>query len=98
MQEIDDLAMKFGVPCSPVRSVKDVANDVQLAYRNFWVELNHPIAGKLKYPGAPYQMGVTPWKATRPAPLLGEQNEKVYCQMLGYSRQDLVKMRQMGVI
>lgn len=97
-KEIDDLAIKFGVPASPVRSVKDMVNDEQLDYRKFWVDLEHPEAGKLRYPGAPYELSATPWKAERAAPLLGEHNEKVYCQMLGYSRQDLVKMRQAGVI
>jgi CoA:oxalate CoA-transferase len=98
MQEIDQLAIQFGVPCSPVRSVKDLVNDAQLEYRHFWVELDHPEAGKICYPGAPFQMSATPWQAKRAAPLLGQQNEKVYCQMLGYSREDLVRMRQAGII
>ncbi len=98
MKEIDDLSIKFGVPSSPIRSVKDLVNDEQLAFRNYWVDLEHPVAGKLKYPGAPYKLSGTPWKAERPAPLLGEHNEEIYCQMLGYSRQDLVRMRQGGII
>jgi CoA:oxalate CoA-transferase len=98
MKEIDDLAIKFDVPCSPVRSVKDLVEDEQLEYRNFWVELDHLEAGKLKYPGAPYKLSGTPWKTEHPAPLLGQHNEEVYCHMLGYSRPDLVKMRQAGVI
>jgi crotonobetainyl-CoA:carnitine CoA-transferase CaiB-like acyl-CoA transferase len=98
MKEIDELAIKFDVPCSPVRSVMDLVNDEQLAYRNFWVELEHPEAGKLKYPGAPYKMSGTPWMAERAAPLLGQHNEKVFCGMLGYSREDLVRMRQGGII
>ncbi|MCR4394522.1 MAG: CoA transferase [Dehalococcoidales bacterium] len=98
MQEIDELAIKFGVPCSPVRSVKDLVGDEQMAFREFWVELEHPEAGKLIYPGAPYKLSATPWRVEKPAPLLGQHNEQVYCQMLGYSRQDLVRMRQAGVI
>jgi CoA:oxalate CoA-transferase len=50
------------------------------------------------YPGAPFSLSATPAKIERPAPLLGEDNEKVYCQMMGYSRQDLVKLRQAGII
>jgi CoA:oxalate CoA-transferase len=98
MDEIDRLAIQFGVPCSPVRSVRDVVSDAQLEYRHFWVELDHPAAGRLKYPGAPFQMSATPWRAGRAAPLLGQDNEKIYCQMLGYSREDLVRMRQAGII
>jgi CoA:oxalate CoA-transferase len=96
--EINDLALAHGVPCSLVRSVKDLVEDEQLAFRNFWQEVDHPLAGKLKYPGSPFRLSATPSKIERTAPLLGEHNEKVYCGMLGYSRQDLVRLRQAGII
>jgi CoA:oxalate CoA-transferase len=96
--EVNDLALQHGVPCSLVRNVKDLVNDEQLAFRRFWQELDHPAAGKIKYPGAPFQLSVTPAAFTRPAPLLGEHNEKVYCEMLGYTREQLVRMRQGGII
>jgi crotonobetainyl-CoA:carnitine CoA-transferase CaiB-like acyl-CoA transferase len=98
MKEIDEISIKYGVPCAPIRSVKDLINDEQLAFRDYWVDLEHPVAGKLKYPGAPYKLSATPWKVQRTAPLLGEHNAEIYCRMLGYSRQDLVKMRQAGII
>jgi crotonobetainyl-CoA:carnitine CoA-transferase CaiB-like acyl-CoA transferase len=97
-EEINALAIKYGVPCSLVRSVKELVNDEQLAFRQFWQVVDHPAAGKIKYPGTPFKMSNTPGKIERPAPMLGEHNEKVYCQMLGYSRTDLVKLRQAGVI
>jgi crotonobetainyl-CoA:carnitine CoA-transferase CaiB-like acyl-CoA transferase len=97
-EEINSLALQHGVPCSLVRNVKDLIFDKQLEYRHFWEEVEHSVAGKLKYPGPPFKLSATPGKIERPAPLLGEQNEKVYCQMLGYSRGDLVQMRQIGVI
>ena len=97
-EEINSLAISHGVPCSLVRSVKDLVNDEQLADRQFWQTIHHPIAGNIKLPGPPFKASVTPGIITRPAPMLGEHNEKVYCQMLGYSRIDLVKLRQAGVI
>ena len=96
--EINELALAHGVPCSLVRSVKDLVEDEQLAFREFWQEVDHPQAGKLKYPGAPFRLSATPGKIERTAPLLGEHNEKVYCGMLGYSRPELVRMRQAGII
>ncbi len=98
MDEVYQAAIANRIPCSPVRSVKDLFTDEQLTARDFFVEIDHPAAGRLKYPGAPYKLSATPWTVKRPAPLLGEHNEKVYCQMLGYTRQDLVKMRETGVI
>jgi len=97
-EEINQAAIAKGVPCSPVRSVEELVNDEQLAFREFFVEIDHPVAGRLRYPGAPYKLSATPWKAERPAPLLGQHNGQVYRQMLGYRRPDLARMRQAGVI
>jgi crotonobetainyl-CoA:carnitine CoA-transferase CaiB-like acyl-CoA transferase len=81
----------------PVNNVPSLLKDTQLNSRNFWVELNHPVVGKLKYPkGALYSdaIGVT----TKAAPLLGEDNERIYCKELGYTKEDLAVLRSTGVI
>lgn len=96
--EIDKMAIEYGVPCSPVRSVKDVVADEQLAYRDYFVEIDHPMAGRLKYPGAPYKLSATPWQIRRHAPLLGEHNTEVYCEMLGFSPEEVQKMKDSGTI
>ena len=96
--EINDLAIQHGVPCSLVRSVKGLVEDEQLAFRKFWTDVEHPAAGKVRFPGPPFALSATPGKITRPAPLLGQDNERIYCGMLGYSREDLVRMRQGGII
>ncbi len=98
MKEIDRLGMEYDVPLAPVRNVKELVNDEQLAYRNFFVEIDHPQTGKLKYPGAPYKLSATPWEIKRRAPLLGEHNEAVYDRVLGYKQQEIVKMKQAGII
>ena len=97
-EEINQAAIATRIPSSPVRTVKDLLTDEQLTARDFFVEIDHPVMGKLKCLGAPYKLSATPWTIKRPAPLLGEHNEQVYCQRLGYSRQDLVKLRQAGVV
>ena len=51
----------------------------------------------MKYPGAPFGMGETPWQSAR-APLLGEHNEEIYCGRLGYGKGDLARLSQRGVI
>jgi crotonobetainyl-CoA:carnitine CoA-transferase CaiB-like acyl-CoA transferase len=96
--EIEKLSIEFDVPIAPVRDVKQLVEDEQLAYRNYFVTIDHPAAGTLTYPGAPYKLSATPLKVKRRAPLLGEHNEEVYCRMLGYSKQELVKLRQGGII
>lgn len=96
--EIEELALKFGVPCSIVRSVSDLVEDEQLAFREFWQDIDHKAAGKIKYPGPPFKHSITPGQISKTAPLLGEDNQRIICEMLGYSREDLVRMRQMGII
>jgi len=96
--EINALALEHGVPCSPVRSVEGLADDEQLVFREFWQDIEHPVAGIIRYPGAPYKMSATPLAIDQPAPLLGQHNEAVYCDMLGYRREQLVRMRQLGII
>ena len=96
--EINSLAVEYGVPCSLVRSVKDLSTDDQLAARDFWRRIDHPVAGTITYPGAPYRMSATPAAPERPAPMLGEHNEPVFCDMLHYTREQMVRMRQGGII
>lgn len=98
MAEIDKLGIEYDVPLAPVRTVREVVNDEQLAYRNFFVEIDHPAAGRFKYPGAPYKLSATPWEVKRHAPLLGEHNEEVYSRILKCKRQELAKMKRTGVI
>jgi CoA:oxalate CoA-transferase len=97
-EEINSLAIAHGVPCSSVRSVKNLMSDEQMNYRQFWQEIDHPVAGKMKYPGLPFKSSALTGKIERAAPLLGEHNEKILCGMIGYSRKDLVRMRQAGII
>jgi crotonobetainyl-CoA:carnitine CoA-transferase CaiB-like acyl-CoA transferase len=97
-EEINALALEYGVPCSLVRAVDGLVNDEQLIYRDFWRDIEHPVAGTLRYPGAPFKLSATPAAIDVPAPLLGEHNEIVYCGMLHYTREQLVRMRQLGII
>jgi len=88
----------FSVPVGPVMTAEDIVNSEQLKERGFFQEVEHTVAGKIKHPGVPYIFSGTPSSIERPAPLLGEHNELIFCQRLGYTRQDLVRLRQAGVI
>ena len=78
--------------------MKDEINDAHLAERKFFATVENVEAGALKYAGAPYKFSKTPWALNRPAPLLGEHNEEIYCGRLGYSKEDLVMLHRAGVI
>lgn len=86
------------VPLAPVSTMADLLRSDHLKSRGFFALLEHPQAGPLLYPGAPYQFSVTPWTIRRSAPLLGQHNEEVYAQQLGIERSALETLRAEGVM
>jgi len=97
-EEIFHMVQAAKSPAAPVNSPEAVVKSPQAEARGFFVEMEHPVAGKFKYPSSPCIFSRTPWHAERPAPLLGQHNEEVFCKRLGYSRQDLVKLKEAEVI
>lgn len=98
MEQVFRGGQERGVPIGAVNSPQDLANSPQLRFRGFFVEIDHPETGKIKYPAVPYHFSKTPWAVERPAPLLGQHNEDIYCQLLGYPKREMVSMRENGVI
>ncbi len=96
-EELFQRAQEKRVTWAPINTVADLLTSPQLLYRDFFKALDHPVAGAYQYPGSPVRLGDIPSVYQR-APLLGEHNEEVYVQRLGYSRADLEKLRQVGVI
>lgn len=97
-EEIFHQLQAEAIAAASVNTAEEVVKSPQLEHRGFFAEIDHPEAGKLKYPTASYKFSRTPWRAERAAPLLGQHNEFVYCERLGYNRQDLVRMKESGVI
>jgi len=97
-KELVELGQAAGALCGPLATTEDMLNDDHFRERGFWVDIEHPVVGKVTYPGAPIKAEDLPWAIRRPAPLLGQHNEEIYCQKLGYSRQELVKLKEAGVI
>ncbi len=97
-EELYHMGQANGVPFGMVNTAKDLLDSEHLKERGFFVEIDHPRMGKVKYPSAPHKFSETPWRVNRPAPLLGEHNGEIYCGRLGYSKEELVKLREAGVI
>lgn len=97
-EELYHETQKSGTGSAMVLTPEDVVNSEQIKARGFMLELEHPVAGKLQYPSVPYRFSKTPVKLERPAPLLGEHNEEIYVNRLGYSREDLVRFRGAEIV
>ena len=96
--EVEKLAKEKRLPFSIVRTMKEVSADKLFVERNYFVDVDHKVAGKIRFPGAPCQFSATPGKIRHAAPLLGEHNAEVFGQILGYTPEKMVKMQQAGAI
>ncbi|MFC1991755.1 CoA transferase, partial [Chloroflexota bacterium] len=97
--ELLDGAVKNKVMLYPVATTADILESAQLAARGFWVEVEHPELGAtITYPGAFANTSEAPPRISRRAPLIGEHNEEIYQKELGISKENLIILKQSGVI
>lgn len=94
--EAMDILNKFDIPCGPILSMKEIAEEQSLRETGTIVEVDHPVRGKYLTVGNPIKLSDSPTEVTR-SPLLGEHNEEVLSQ-LGYSTAQIAELRSEGVI
>lgn len=96
--EIFHAAQERGIPFAPVYTTEEVVGNEHLRARGYFETIEHPLAGEIEYPGAPYVLGETPCQVLRAAPLLGEHNDEVWCERVGVEPRDLSVMRRNRII
>ena len=96
-REIFEKAQEMGIAFAYVASPGEIYSWEHLWERDYFVSIEHPEAGALDYPGPPFQPEGVPFHWA-PAPLLGEHNREIYCDRLGYSTEELVRLRSADVI
>ena len=85
------------VPAGALLDVKDITEDPQYQERGIIVEIDHPKRGKVKVPGFAPRLSEN-YVEYQCAPGLGEHNEQVYGELLGYSREQLAQMKEEKII
>jgi crotonobetainyl-CoA:carnitine CoA-transferase CaiB-like acyl-CoA transferase len=88
---------KAGLPCGPIMDMREVFDDPNIEAREMLFDLEHYVSGNLKQLGFPYKFSLTPARANRRPPLLGEHNEEVL-GLLGYSKDKCEELRRDKVI
>ena len=81
-----------------VLDASELYENPQFRHRGYFTEVDHPVAGKAKYPGAPLGMSRTPWSVETPAPTLGQHNVEVYVNELSMSHKELRQLVASGVV
>ena len=91
-----DILNQYDIPCGPILSMKEIAEEPALRATGTVVEVDHPIRGKYLTVGNPIKMSDSPTEVTR-SPLLGEHTDEILSE-LGYSTDDLIALRHDKVI
>ena len=87
-----------GFAIGSVYNAEEVMNYRQYLARDYFVEVDHPQAGRFRYAGWPYKMPASPPLVQRPAPLLGQHNKEVLEDLLGYSTDEFLGLCRTGAV
>jgi len=98
VREVLDILLQAGVPVGEVNSIDKIVEDPNIKLREMIVEVDHPLAGKVKITDSPIKLSLTPGKVEKASPLLGEHTEEILGELLGFSQEEIESLKQEEVI
>ncbi|MGF1879179.1 CoA transferase [Photobacterium frigidiphilum] len=99
MDELIDMLLDKGIPAGPINTIDRVVTDPHIAgSREMFIDMIHPIAGKLKITGNPIKMSDDSYSKPQSSPLLGEHNSEILMKYLNLSQEDVNVLKLNGVI
>lgn len=93
--EVMEICNPLDIPVGPILSMKEIAEDQSLRATGTIVEVDHPERGKYLSVGCPVKLSDSPVEVTR-SPLLGEHTDEILRDVLGYSSEEVEKLRGSG--
>ena len=87
-----------GVPAHANQNSLGCSADPQLIHRNHWVDVEHPVHDRMIVEAPRLQLSTTPHAVTRSGPSLGEHNDHVLRDILGYNDDRIVELAVAGAI
>ena len=97
--ELYQEAARSRIPVYPCSTVEDLVKDPQLEARQFWTQVEHPeLDDTLTYPRPCMAFSEARCQIRSRAPLVGEHNEEVYLGELGLSGEELLSLKQGGIV
>ena len=94
-RELMEILNEIDVPCGPIMSTTDLANDEHVKLREMYLELDHPERGKWYNLGCPIKLSDSPVEVTR-SPLLGEHTDEILGDVLGYDTNAIDDLKEAG--
>jgi crotonobetainyl-CoA:carnitine CoA-transferase CaiB-like acyl-CoA transferase len=92
------LLREEGIPSAPVATVDRVFDDSQIKARNLVTQVTHPVYGEVPTVDNPLKMTGIPEGMLSPAPLLGEDTDRILSKLLGLNAKEIEDLRTTGVI
>lgn len=97
--EVMTVLQHAGVSAGAAQNARDLTEtDPQIAHRGTFFELDHPVIGPALFEGMPVQFSRIRQDDWRSAPLLGEDNDHVFTQILGLPADEVAELAETGVI
>jgi crotonobetainyl-CoA:carnitine CoA-transferase CaiB-like acyl-CoA transferase len=87
-----------GLVFAPINNTLEVTQDPQVLANDYVAEFNHPVFGPTKTVGFPVALSKTPMSIRREAPEFGQHTEEILIDLLGYSWDDITKLKDEEVI
>jgi crotonobetainyl-CoA:carnitine CoA-transferase CaiB-like acyl-CoA transferase len=100
-RSVDEVVRAFNaghVPCCPVMTPRDMAEDPHYRAREAHVEWDDLQVGRVKGTGVAPKFSRTPGKIWRGSVPVGHDNDLVYRDLLGLSQQELEDLRRRHVV
>ncbi|MYZ48922.1 formyl-CoA transferase [Propylenella binzhouense] len=95
--EAMEILNEYDIPCGPILSMKELAEDQSLRATGTLVEVEHPTRGTYLTVGNPIKLSDSPADVLR-SPLLGEHTEEILRDVLGYADHDIAEIESSGAI
>lgn len=97
-QEVVETLIKNGIPSSTINDLAQVVEDPHAKAREMFVEVEHPVAGKMLVNNSHIKMSGTKAGVRTPAPLLGQHNNEIYGRLLDLTPERIEQYKSEGVM
>lgn len=99
VSQVVDTLLANNIPAGPLMSIADLATDPHFNdHRGMFPYMEQPGVGPFRVTAMPIKFSRTETRIYRPAPALGQHNEEVYGELLGYGKEKLAQLKEKGII